>query len=52
LPPTRLFENKILWGIFESEREEEAGDRRKMQNKIFIIVPLHQTLFGRSNQGG
>jgi hypothetical protein len=42
----RVFENRVLRGIFQPEREEGTRLWRKLCNK-----KLHQILLGRLNQG-
>jgi hypothetical protein len=47
----RVFENRVLRGIFGNKRDEVTGEWRKLQMGSFIIYTLYQTLLGRSNQG-
>jgi hypothetical protein len=45
----RVFENRVLRGIFGPKRDEVMVEWRKMNS--FIIGTYHQILLGRSNQG-
>jgi hypothetical protein len=43
----RVFENRVLRGIYGSKRDEVMGEWRKMHNGSFIICTHHQVLLGR-----
>jgi hypothetical protein len=47
----RVFENRMLRGIFGPKRDEVTGEWRKLHSGSFIICTHHQILLGRSNQG-
>jgi hypothetical protein len=47
----KVFENRVLRGIFGPKRDEVTGDWRKLHNGSFIICTHHQILLGRSNHG-
>jgi hypothetical protein len=38
----RIFENRVLRGIFEPKRDEVTGGLRKLHNEDFIICTLRQ----------
>jgi hypothetical protein len=47
----RVFENRVLRGIFGRTRDEVTGEWRNLHSGSFIICTHHQTLLGTSNQG-
>jgi hypothetical protein len=48
----RVFENRVLRGIFGPKRDDVTGERRKSHTVgSFIICTHQQILLGRSNQG-
>jgi hypothetical protein len=42
----RLFENRVLRGIFGPKRDEVRGEWRKLHNEELIICTLHPIFFG------
>jgi len=46
----RVFENRVLGGIFGRMRDEVTGEWRKVQMRILVINTPHQILFGKSNK--
>jgi hypothetical protein len=49
----RVFENRVLRGIFGPKRDEVTGQWRKPHNESFIICTLRQIILRYSNnQGG
>jgi hypothetical protein len=44
----RAFENKVLWRMFDPQRQEATGGWRKLAYLIrhFMIITLHQILLG------
>jgi hypothetical protein len=47
----RVFENRVLRGIFGPKRDEVTGEWRKIHNGELHICSHHHILLGRSNQG-
>jgi hypothetical protein len=47
----RVFENRVLRGIFRPKRDEITGEIRRLHNGYFIFCAHHQILLDRSNQG-
>jgi hypothetical protein len=47
----RVFENRVLRGIFGLKRDEATGEWRKLHSGELIICTHHRILLGRSNQG-
>jgi hypothetical protein len=47
----RVFESRVLRGIFGTKRVEVTGEWRKLHKGSFIICTHHQILLGRSDQG-
>jgi len=42
----RVFENRVLRGIFEPKRDELTGSGENYIMRSFIICTVHQILFG------
>jgi hypothetical protein len=47
----RVFENRVLRGLFGPKRDEVMGEWRKLHNGELHVCAHHQILLGRSNQG-
>jgi hypothetical protein len=47
----RVFENRVLRGIFGPKRDEVTGEWRKLHIEELHIYTPPQILLGRSNQG-
>jgi hypothetical protein len=47
----RVFENRVLRGIFGPKRDEVTGVWKSCSRGSFIICTHHQILLGRPNQG-
>jgi hypothetical protein len=48
----KVFENRVLRGIFAPKRDEVIGEQKSCTLGSFIICTHHQISLGRSNQGG
>jgi hypothetical protein len=42
----RIFENRVLRGIFGPKRDKVTGEWKKLYNRSFILCTPHQTFFG------
>jgi len=42
----RVFENRVLRGIFGPKRDEVTGERRKLHNEELMICTAHQIIIG------